>query len=212
MFSNKIVIISVLILIIFGCTSLIPLAQAVSVSIDTEKETFFFGDYLTFTVKVDEIIDDYAILFLIDENGKKSSPIPFPITQLITVEKSPFPFEKAIYPEGKWTLEIEYLGAKAQTVFFLRDSGQIVIPMWIKDVGKMWSKDLISSEQYTTAIEYLIKENIIVIPETQSQDSSDKKIPQWIKTTTSWWSDGMISDQEYAKSLEYLIKIGIIIV
>jgi hypothetical protein len=212
MFSNKSAIILVSILIIFGCVSLVPFAEAVSISIETEKETFFYGNYLSFTVKVDEIADDVAVLFIIDENGKKSSPIPFPISQLITVQKSPFPFEKAVYPEGKWTLEIEYSDAKASTEFFLKDSGKIVIPVWIRDVGKMWSSNLISGEQYATAIEYLIKENIIVISQVEEQESTDKKIPQWIKTTTSWWSEGKISDEEYAKSLEYLIKMGIIVV
>ncbi len=62
-------------------------------------------------------------------------------------------------------------------------------------------------------IKFLIKENIIVIPEIGNQEESNEvKIPQWIKTSTTWWLDGKISDQEYAKSLEYLIKVGFIIV
>lgn len=197
------------VLMVFGYTSF---AQATSVSIDTEKETFYYGDYLAFTVTVDQVANGFATIFLIDENGKKSSPIPLAISQEVTNEVSPFPFEKTIYPEGKWTLEIEYAGAKSQTEFFLKDSGKIVIPIWIKDVGKMWANNLISGEQYITAIEYLIEENIVVISETQGQQDSTKKIPQWIKTTTSWWSEGIISDQEYAKSLEFLIKEGIIVV
>ena len=212
MFSSKFVLIFTFLFIIFGYISAVPLVEAVSVTIETEKETFFYGDYLSFTIKVDEITGDFATLFIIDEKGKRSSPISLPILDKTVEQRSPYPFEKVIYPEGKWTLEIEYSGDKDQTEFFLKDSGQIIIPIWIKDVGKLWSSDQISGEQYATAIEFLIKENIIVIPEIQSESNGGKKIPQWIKTTTSWWTEGIISDQEYAKSLEYLIKAGIIIV
>ena len=204
---------AVFVLIIIGLGTSILQADATSISIDTEKDNYHYGDNLTFTIKVSEITGDLAILYITDESGKKSSPIPIPISQLIIVETSPFPFEKAIYPEGKWVLEIEYGEAKDSTEFFLLDSGQVVIPIWIKDVGKMWVNDLIDGEQYATAIEFLIKESIIDISRVDNQEENKEvKIPQWIKTNTSWWAQGLITDQEYAKSLEYLIKVGIIIV
>ena len=208
-------LIAVFIVIGIGLGIFISQAEATtSIFIDTEKETYHYGDILTFTVKVNEITGDLATLYIIDESGKKSSPIPFPISQLMITETAPFPFEKSIYPEGKWMLEIEYAGVKDSTEFFLLDSGQVVIPIWIKDVGKMWVNDLINGEQYATAIEFLIKENIIDMPKevNNHEEENELKIPQWIKTSTSWWSQGLITDQEYAKSLEYLLKVGIIIV
>ena len=207
------IIIGVSVLMVFVVAPLFPFAEGVSISINSEKETFYYGDYLTFTVEVDEITGDLATLYLKDGAGKRSSPIPFPISQMMIVERSPFPFEKVVYPEGKWTVEIEYSGASSSTEFFLKDSGKIVIPVWIKDVGKMWANDLITAQQYATSIEFLIKEGIIMVTQMEKQEPSDEvKIPQWVKTSTIWWTDGKITDQDYAKSLEYLIIAGIIVV
>lgn len=186
-------------------------AEAVSVSIDTEKETYHYGDYLTFTITVDEVTGSFATLFVVDESGKRSSPIVLPVTNPITVQTAPFPFEKLTYPEGKWALEVEYGGVTDIAEFFVKDSGQIVIPIWIKDVGRMYANDSISAEQYVTSIEFLIAEKIIKIPDYEKQNT-EKKIPEWIRTTTDWWTQGMISDHEYATSLEFLIKKEIIVV
>lgn len=209
MLSMNRLVIPVFFVLVFA--SLIPYAEGVSVSIETDKQTYYFGDHLTFAVTVDEITKELAMLVLIDGNGKRSSVIPIPIYELNTVETSPFPFDKLVYPEGKWVLEIEYDGVMATTEFFVKDSGQIIIPAWIKDIGKMWANDLITDEYYITAIEFLIREDIIIIPEIESSEG-DKKIPQWVKALTGWWSEDMISDHEYAKSLEYLIKVGVIVV
>ena len=202
------------ILLILGFAVLIPPAEAVSIWITPQKNTFYYGDHLAFTVEVSEITGNLATLYIIDETGKRSSPIPFPISQLKTEQSSPFPFEKMTYPEGKWVLEIEYEGTKNDAEFLLKDSGQIVIPLWIKDVGKMWANDLITGEQYATALEFLIKQNIIIIPEKEL--SGEKKenviIPAWIKTSTAWWTEGIISDHDYGTSIEFLIKAGIIVV
>ena len=35
------------------------------------------------------------------------------------------------------------------TEFFLEDSGRIVIPGWIKDVGILWVSDMISDKTFT---------------------------------------------------------------
>ena len=63
------------------------------------------------------------------------------------------------------------------------------------------------------AIEFLIKEKIIVIPHSEKETNMNEVIiPKWIKASTGWWIDRIISDKEYASSLEYLIKNGIVVV
>lgn len=208
---NRIMII-MSVLIIMEFIVLFPTVQAVSITIDTEKEVYHYGDYLVFTVDVSEITGDTAILHIIDEAGKSSSAVPIAISEMKTVVPSPFPFESIVYPEGTYTLNIEYSGASDTAEFELIDVGNIVIPFWIKQLATDWTGGLISNNEFGLGIERLIKENIIVIPEFQSQENHDIKIPQWVKTTTAWWNDGMIPDESYAKSLEYLIKKGIIVV
>ncbi|MGI0064572.1 MAG: hypothetical protein ACREAL_06845 [Nitrosopumilaceae archaeon] len=182
------------------------------VKIDTDKNTYSYGDFLSFTVQVSEITGELATLHIIDESGKSSSAIPISITESKTVVPSPYPFELTVYPQGRYILNIEYSGSSDSAEFELIDSGKIMIPFWVRDFSKYWYNDEISDNEFAKAIEFLVKENIIVVPQSTSQGTGEEvKIPNWIKTNTGWWVQGKISDMEFAKSIEYLIKIGIII-
>ena len=184
-----------------------------TVSIYTEKEIYSYGDFLSFTIQVSEITGEPAILYIIDESGKKSSAIPIPITELETEVPSPFPFESNVYPLGMYTLEIQYSGSSSMTEFELIDSGNIVIPLWIREFAKYWYNGAITDVEFSNGIGFLIKEGIIVVPETQNQKTSDEVIiPEWIKASTGWWIDRQISDIEFAKGIEFLIKEGIIVI
>jgi len=184
-----------------------------TVSIYTEKEIYSYGDFLSFTIKVSEITGESAILYIIDESGIKSSAIPIPVTELKTEVPSPFPFESNVYPLGLYTLEIQYSGGSSMTEFELIDSGNIVIPLWIREFAKYWYNGAITDVEFSNGIGFLIKEGIIVVPETQNQKTSDEVIiPKWIKASTGWWIDRQISDIEFAKGIEFLIKEGIIVV
>ncbi len=184
-----------------------------TVSIYTEKEIYSYGDFLSFTIQVSEITGESAILYIIDESGIKSSAIPIPITELKTKVPSPFPFESNVYPLGWYTLEIQYSGGSSMTEFELIDSGNIVIPLWIREFAKYWYNGAITDVEFSNGIGFLIKEGIIVVPETQNQKTSDEVIiPKWIKASTGWWIDRQISDIEFAKGIEFLIKEGIIVV
>ncbi len=191
---------------------LIPnsLAQQDAVKISTDKEVYYYGDYLTFTIEVSEVSEEIAIMYITDANGKSSSPIPVGISEIKTSLTSPFPFDSTTYPEGKYTIDIQYAGGSGITEFVLEDDGRIVIPVWIKDLGKMWVQDLISDNDFIKAIEFLIKNDIIEIPEITSAKNIESGIPPWIKTSTKWWAQGVVSDNEFGQALEYLIKNGVI--
>ncbi len=184
-----------------------------TVSIYTEKKIYSYGDFLIFSIEVSEITGDPAILHIIDESGKKSSAIPIPITELITKVPSPFPFESNVYPLGMYTLDIEYSGISDVTEFEIIDSGNVVIPLWIREFAKYWYNDEITDVEFSNGIGFLIEKGIIVITENQNQETSDEvKIPQWVKATTGWWIDRQISDVEFAKGIEFLIEKGIIVI
>ncbi|HEY7367997.1 MAG TPA: hypothetical protein VH562_06000 [Nitrosopumilaceae archaeon] len=207
----KSILSAILIISVIVCT--IPNAYAnPSISIQTDKEIYSYGDFLSFTIQVSELTGESAILHIIDESGQSSSAIPVPITELNTVVPSPYPFESAVYPQGKYTLNIEYSGSSDSTEFELIDSGKIMIPFWVRDFSKYWYNDEISDKEFAQGIEFLINENIIVVSQSTSQGTvTEVKIPNWIKTSTGWWLEEKISDGEFAKSIEYLIKAGIII-
>ena len=89
---------------------------------------------------------------------------------------------------------------------------ELGIPSWIKNNAKWWSSGQIADSEFSQGIEYLIKQDIIDVPESAKTETAQepKQIPAWIKTNSQWWSEGMISDSEFTKGLEYLIKIGVI--
>ncbi len=86
------------------------------------------------------------------------------------------------------------------------------IPSWIKEQGKWWAADAISQSDFVNAIQYLIKEGIIVIPTVESEETSGSPndISDWVKTTVNWWSLVEISDQEFVGALQHLIREGVI--
>ena len=203
------------ILSLFIITSLVEIPKVYAapiVKIDTDKNTYSYGDFLSFTIEVSKITGELATLHIIDESGKSSSAISISITQLKTVVPSPYPFESTVYPQGRYILNIEYSGSLDSAEFELIDSGKIMIPFWVRDFSKYWYNDEISDKEFAKGIEFLIKENIIVVSQSGNQVTVDEvQIPNWVKTSTGWWIQGQISDIEFAKSIEYLIKVGIII-
>lgn len=89
-------------------------------------------------------------------------------------------------------------------------STEIKIPSWIKDVAKFWCSDEINDKNFLSAIQYLIDNDVIIVPETSLVEGYAQKIPSWIKSNACWWSQDQISDQSFASGLEYLIENGII--
>ncbi|MDC1024081.1 peptidase [Nitrosopumilus sp.] len=86
----------------------------------------------------------------------------------------------------------------------------VLIPDWIRDDALLWSEEKIVDDKFTDIINYLIKNEIITIPENQLDVMEVKKTPSWIRTTTGWWIDGQIDDKTFVESLEFLVKKSII--
>ncbi len=94
-----------------------------------------------------------------------------------------------------------------------RTTVEIQIPAWIKDQGKWWVEGSISDNEFINAIQYLIKERIIVLPPVEREGAgTPTDMPDWVKNTVNWWSLGKISDQELVGALQFLIKEGIIVI
>ena len=91
-------------------------------------------------------------------------------------------------------------------------NGSLLIPDWIRDDALLWSEEKIIDNKFTDIINYLIKNEIITIPENQSEILEVKKIPSWIRTIIGWWVDGQIDDKTFVQSLEFLVKQNIILI
>ena len=88
----------------------------------------------------------------------------------------------------------------------------LLIPNWIYDDALLWSEEKINDEKFIQIINYLIKNEIIIITQNQSEVFEVSKIPSWIRTITSWWINGEINDETFVKSLEFLVQKNIILI
>jgi len=88
------------------------------------------------------------------------------------------------------------------------------IPDWIRNNAEWWAQGAIGDSDFVGGIQYLIKEDIIQIPETTSTTtaSESNEIPSWIKNNADWWSQGLISDDDFVKGIQFLVEQGIIVV
>jgi len=86
----------------------------------------------------------------------------------------------------------------------------IEIPSWIKNNAEWWSDGQIDDEEFVQGIQYLINNEIMNIPQTESGESSGNKIPDWIKNNAGWWADGQIDDETFVNGMQYLVSNGII--
>ncbi len=110
---------------------------------------------------------------------------------------------------GEYTIKVT--GKDANTISAKFDFVSFVLPEWIKANAGWWSKDQIDDSTFAGGIQYLIKEEIIRIQDSQSDGSATvTEIPSWIKTNAGWWNEGLISDSDFIKGIEFLIENRII--
>ena len=86
------------------------------------------------------------------------------------------------------------------------------VPEWMKANADWWSQGQITDADFTTGIQYLIAQGIIIIPETQISADSTDVIPDWLRNNAEWWADGLITETEFIQGLQWLIANGIIII
>jgi hypothetical protein len=202
-------------LIIMAILSSVDLAFAApSISIETSQDVYAYGDHLNIIIKVSEITDGDAYIYIINTEERKSLLRQLPISQEYTEILAPFsiPSGSPAWLVGTYGLEFEYSGAKSSTQFILEDTGKVGLPPWMKDLAKMWVTDRISGKEFSVAIEYMINSEIIKIPYTESDDVSTTTIPEWVKNNARWWAVGAIDDTTFTLALQYLVKTGIITV
>jgi len=186
--------------------SALPTAQIVM-----EKTTFSYGERLSYIIEVSEVTGDLAIIHIRDESGKGSSAIPITISQLKTEIPSPYPFEKEVFPEGKYFIDLEYSGTTYTAEFNLIDSGSVVIPFQTKQIAYSWINNQVSGGILIDSIQKTVDKEIIEIPYQVDRENIGKIfIPQWVQTITIWWLEEKISDETFANSFQYLINEKII--
>jgi hypothetical protein len=195
---------------LFGLNNVLA---APSLSIQTDKTVYEYGDHLSLIFQVSELTGDSVTIQITDSSGKASSPIPIQINNLKTKITAPDAFYKTTFKPGTYHIDAIYSGTKSSTIFTLINSDKIAIPSYDKDIIKLWS----GGRQYTDTsfaniIRELVQYDIIHISNLNNQTTNAVHIPSWVKNDAMWWSDDLISDNDFALGIQYLIESKIITV
>lgn len=182
----------------------LPNASA-EVQITTSKKTYNYGDYLGISISVSSVTGGDATIHIINEDGTKSSAIPVQIVNAMTNITSPNTFDKSIFKEGKYQIEIEYSGQKDSAEFEIVDAGNIVLPFASDVVISKWTGNTISDYIF---MKFLADNHMVNLHGHTLKEGT--KIPSWYKTNGLWWTDKEISDGEFVSGLQYLLDRNVI--
>jgi len=107
-------------------------------------------------------------------------------------------------PTGTSTLQTEQTSLESK----------VNIPNWIRNNARWWSQGSISDNDFLQGIQYMIKNNILKIPDLpeQASEKAEERVPEWIKNNAGWWADGQIDDISFIQGIQFLVLKGIIIV
>jgi len=181
------------------------------VNIIMEKTTYSYCEKLFYTIEVSEVTEEIAIIHIRDEAGQGSSAIPFAITDLQNPVPSLVPFEKEIFPLGKYFVDVEYAGVKTTAEFELIDSGKKCIPGVVKPIMSNWLSGNISDGFLVDSFKKFVDPEVIDIPyEIDETNVYEIDVPEWMKFVGFWWLEGLISDDEFANVVNYLLDKKII--
>ena len=84
-----------------------------------------------------------------------------------------------------------------------------LIPEWVKNVAGFWHDGSINDASFLEGISYLIQNNIVIVPTTES-GSGGGAVPDWVKNTAGWWADDTIDDETFVNAITYSIQQGLI--
>jgi hypothetical protein len=106
------------------------------------------------------------------------------------------------------------LAEKSNVSYEVQDKSKVKldIPPWIKSNAEWWSNDAITTSEFLKAIEFLINQRILIIPDTAQSpsESTGSGVPAWVKNNASWWANDVIGDSDFVSAIQYLISQGII--
>ena len=209
----KIIIAILLVISISFLTTDVFAQNEMTVEIILSSETYTFGDKLEYQITVSDVTNENAVVYIIDESGKKSQLLTIPIEIENTIVTAPFPFDSIVWNEGKYILEIVYSGTSITQEFNIVDDGKVSLPFWFKDVAMMWVTNEATDKDYVrNIIGQLIEEKIIAESYMPRLDENLIVIPDWHKTIAEWWVLGHMSDTEFVGNIQFLLEKNIIII
>jgi len=111
---------------------------------------------------------------------------------------------------GYFTFDVDIQPSKSSGKPAVTTESKTSIPDWIKNNAEWWASGQIPDSAFVSGIQWLISNNVIVIPPTeQDAGTGASVIPDWIKNNAGWWASGQIPDSAFVSGLQWLITNGI---
>ncbi len=181
-------------------------------------EQNFEGEHSLDVYDPKKLVSDIAVNTGLVEDAfgteEKLNQITFTFTPRASIDTSVIIVEMWDYERNSWTNyfydAIEISDSQFSKDEMIQNFPTPAIPQWIKNNALWWAEGQIDDDSFIQGIEFLIKEEIILVPKTESGPFDTKEIPEWIKNNALWWAEGQIDDDSFIQGLQFLIKKGII--
>jgi len=195
-------------------------ANNFTVAIYSDKESYNLGETIVFSGSVNKYEEDRNLrISVFDSNGN------YILSQKTSVNIDGTFLHNLIlnqkFSDGEHIVKAQYGNSKTDVEkmsFVINSDGTsmeeplstVQVPDWIKFTSGVWVDGQSSDGEFISAIQFLIKDKIIVLPPTaQGSGAVSNEIPSWIKFTTGVWVDGQSSDGEFIGAIQFLIIEGI---
>ena len=118
-------------------------------------------------------------------------------------------FQKLL-ERSHYYIELEIQESLEEAKSGINDPSPAIIPSWIKSTGSYWVDGFTTDLEFVNAMQFLIKEEILVVSPAILNESTASSVPNWIKATTGYWVDNRITDDEFLTAIQWLINNGVI--
>jgi len=166
------------------------------------------------TVPPTVLVPDDITLQTEDQNGASATFNPQAIDNIDELITPSCNYSSgSVFPIGTTTVTCTATDSSGNTAsnsfnVIIEYTGSL-IPAWVKNVAGFWYDGSINNASFLEGISYLIQNNIIIVPTTES-GSGGGVVPDWVKNTAGWWADDTIDDDTFVNAITYLIQQGLI--
>lgn len=199
------------------------------ISIETDKQVYYYGDHVTVTINVSQVTGANATLTLTKSGSQTEGvPIPIAISELQTSITSPYALNETNSFTGTIDVHLSYDGQTASTSFQIigQPTSSVTsqdqtnsnvpttitpVPSEVKSNAYYWARGDIGNDAFVKVLQWLAFENDISIQQSSQEPNSQTVIPSWVKKDAKLWYQGDMTDSEFSAVIQYLLDNKIIV-
>lgn len=207
--------------------SIQPSTTPQQISINTDKQVYYYGDHVTITINVSKVTGANATLTLTTRDSQtEGAPIPLSISQLQTSITSPFALNETNSPTGTVDVTLSYGDQTTDTSFQIIGQQPSITsqsgtesptlpnpeePVVNDPKYDVFRNPLLSDIQngYISDVNFgnsffaLGEDGLIHVNMYEKSNGSVIK-PSWFNSVISLWAERKISDRDYASCIQFL--------